>query len=212
MKTIHIIDDIVIDIPDGPVGILLSGGIDSAVLLYFLLKHVEADIHIFSLVYLKKHIHHGKATMDVVSRCAELTNNCNFLHHIQYREKSEHKDMFRIPELYLEKGIVNCVYTGVTKNPPDDVLNTFKYKTTESHERHPSVIRETRVGKYLIPWTNSDKKDIYKIYKKYNLLETLFPVTRSCDPSLSMDNFNNEVTYCGNCWECHEKLWGFGKF
>lgn len=212
MKTIHIIDNIVMNIPDGPLGILLSGGIDSAVLLYFLLKHVETEVHIFSTVYLKNHIHHGKATMNVVSKCAELTNNCNFLHYIQYREKSEYMDMFRIPDLYLEKGIINYLYTGITKDPPDDAMANFVNKSTEGQHRHPSVIRETQIGKYLIPLTNSDKKDIYSIYKKYNLMETLFPVTRSCDPALHSDDINNETAGCGKCWECEERFWGFGQF
>ena len=37
-----------LDIYDEPVGIMVSGGIDSAILLYYLMKHCSNTIHIYT--------------------------------------------------------------------------------------------------------------------------------------------------------------------
>ena len=73
-------------------------------------------------------------------------------------------------------------------------------------ERDPAEIRPTLVDNYYMPWTNIDKKKIYQIYKDYNLLESLFPLTRSCETLEEV-----KEPHCGNCWWCHERQWAFGK-
>ena len=52
---------------------------------------------------------------------------------------------------------------------------------------------------------NFDKKELAQIYKEYDLLDTLFPVTRSCE------GWQNITGHCGKCWWCEERMWGFGK-
>ena len=52
------------------------------------------------------------------------------------------------------------------------------------------------------PFFNLDKRQIAELYKQHNLLDTLFPLTVSCI---------TEITHCGECWFCKERIWGFGK-
>jgi len=43
------------------------------------------------------------------------------------------------------------------------------------------------------------------------LLETLFPVTRSCEWNEHVVGEDPGMEHCGNCWWCHERKWAFGR-
>jgi hypothetical protein len=52
---------------------------------------------------------------------------------------------------------------------------------------------------------------LHDIYEKYNLMDTLYPVTRSCE-WVSYTNWPDPGNnHCGKCWWCQERVWGFGK-
>ena len=210
-ENIKIIDNVHIPITDAPAGILVSGGADSALLLYFLMKNTNKTIHIFSLGNQKK-IKNLKTSIDVVSKCAELTDNYNFIHHINYEKEKSRENLFYLPTLFLKNKIISCVYTGITKNPPDFVTANFKNVSKEDDERNPNIIRDTQIREYFIPWTNLDKKSIAFIYTKYNLIDTLFQVTRSCEILDEKIDQNLTDEHCGKCWWCEERIWGFGRY
>ena len=73
--------DIELEIFDKENGIVVSGGADSALLLYFLLKFSKNKIHIFTLCNYVKGTESPKHAVDVVFKCAELTQNYNFNHY-----------------------------------------------------------------------------------------------------------------------------------
>lgn len=204
---INLLDNLDLEIPENNIGILVSGGVDSALLLYFLLKHSQNKVHIFSLAPRNKFSTNIKHSIDVIHKCAELTDNYNFTHHINYAIEQNRNNLFALPQLYLENREIDCCFTGVTKNPPLEILLTFGSPNTEDDERNPEVVRNVTDGKWHTPWTNIDKKDLYMLYKKHHLLYSLFPITRSCE-SLEQQYLG---TYCGTCWWCKERLWGFGK-
>jgi 7-cyano-7-deazaguanine synthase in queuosine biosynthesis len=56
------------------------------------------------------------------------------------------------------------------------------------------------------PFMMMDKKEIANIYKQYDLLDNLFPLTNSCG------GHSPANTHCEKCWNCRERLWAFGKF
>ena len=66
----------------------------------------------------------------------------------------------------------------------------------------------------MSPWYNVNKKFIAEQYKKFNLLDDLLPLTRSCEnrpaKPVIIDQFETEP--CGKCWWCLEKKWAFGHF
>ena len=41
-------EEVSLKIYDGPIGIMVSGGVDSAILLYYLMKHTKDTIHIYT--------------------------------------------------------------------------------------------------------------------------------------------------------------------
>jgi tRNA(Ile)-lysidine synthase TilS/MesJ len=76
------------DIPvfDSPVNILVSGGADSAILLYLLLQKYSNKIYIHTITNIDIGLQNVCAAINVVINCIELTNNKNIEHSIYYRK------------------------------------------------------------------------------------------------------------------------------
>ena len=199
------------------VGIMVSGGVDSAILLYYLMKHSKDKIHIFSYNKSRNNVTNLRVNISiaiqVVEACIKLTGNTNIEHHISYC-----KNLYDMPEQFIEEKRIKIVYSGVTSIPPKKVLDTFKLESLELDNRDPNVERDvlsfddTRYS----PWTNIDKKIIASMYKKENLLEKLFTMTRSCAYDPTHHYFIENVKdpgygHCGECWWCEEREWAFGR-
>jgi len=206
-----------LDIYDGPVGINLSGGADSAILLYYLMKHSKDKIHIFSLGNNDKRRVNISVATEVVEKCIQLTGNINIAHHINYCETQTGDTVYVTPKQFTEEKRVKIVYSGLTANPPKEVLDTFKLKSLELDDRAPNVNRDVLSlddTKYS-PWANIDKRKIASMYKEENLIEKLFPITRSCEYDPTHHYFRDDVKdpgagHCGECWWCEERYWAFG--
>lgn len=212
----EIYDGINFNIYDGKLGVSVSGGADSALVLFFLLKFNKSKIHIFTFADQQKQLINTKSAIDVVNTCIQLTGNSNLEHHIDYGEIKGIDTLFRNHDLYLKNKIVDYVYTGITKNPPKEVTDSFLEEVPVAVPRDPDVIRDVLwEGSWYRPWTNLNKRDLYNIYKKHNLLDTLFPKTRSCEfyntDIQEMEEFIRTHKHCGSCWWCEERMWGFGR-
>lgn len=210
MKTYNITESVEFNIYPGTLGVCVSGGADSALLLYFLLRYTTSTVHIFSLASQEKWLRNTHASINVVSKCAELTGNYNFVHHITYDAVQTKENLFVLPRQYIADDVISTMYTGVTKNPPFDVTAKFMLETLENLERDPTIVRPVKTDKWYIPWTNLDKQDLHDIYEQHKLLDILFPITRSCEwlNHAWPDPGNG---HCGKCWWCEERKWGFGR-
>ncbi len=207
-----------LDIYDGPVGIMVSGGADSAILLYHLMKHSKDKIHIFSLGNNDKRRLNLSIATQVVEKCIQLTGNINIEHHINYCETQTLNSLLVMPKQFIEEKRIKIVYNGVTANPPKKVLDTFKLRSLELDNRDPNVERDvlSSDGIWYAPWTNIDKKIIASMFKEENLIETLFSITRSCAYDPTHHYFIENVKdpgygHCGECWWCEEREWAFGR-
>ncbi len=200
------------------VGIMVSGGVDSAILLYYLMKHSKDKIHIFSynsprfnVTNLRVNI---SVAIQVVETCIKLTDNTNIEHHISYCD-----NLYDMPEQFIEEKRIKIVYSGVTSIPPKKVTDTFKLPSLEHHNRDSNVKRDVlknlSLGKYYSPYTNIDKKIIASMYKEENLIKKLYTMTRSCayEPKSKHNFFENikdpGLGHCGVCWWCEERNWAF---
>lgn len=56
----------------------------------------------------------------------------------------------------------------------------------------------------LTPFINIDKSDLADMYDEEGLMDNLFPLTKSC--------IGREVTPCFDCFWCYEKNWAFGLY
>jgi 7-cyano-7-deazaguanine synthase in queuosine biosynthesis len=207
MKRINLSNDTVVDIPDGPIGISCSGGVDSSLLLYILMANCTDTIHIFTLSNDRKGRANAVIVPKVIERCIQLTGNLNVIQHSYYAADQIENTLFDVPREYLKNKTISCIFFAITANPPTDVV--FTAQGSEQSNRDPSTIKKEieHDGFLYQPFVNKDKKTIADIYKQLNLMETLFPVTRSCEQIGKLEYYD----HCGKCWWCEERQWGFGR-
>lgn len=212
LKTIQVANTN-LDIYDGSIGVSCSGGADSTILLYHLMKHAKGTIHIFTTGNNQRERYNVKVACEVVEKCIRLTGNTNIEHHISYCEVQSFDTLFPKLDFYLKSGIIDMLYTGITANPPKEVSDTFKLPVSEANRDGNSDLIHHN-GKVYTPWYNINKQEIAKMYDE-ELLKDLFAITRSCeyDPTSSyFDNIENpQDGHCGECWWCEERKWAFGR-
>lgn len=201
-----------IDIPDVPIGVTCSGGADSSLLLYILMKYSTQPIHIFSGAFgVKKRsvINHTPAIID---KCIELTGKNDVFQHIVFCQEENQDEIIKLAKKYLDIGQVQIVFTGVTSVPPDSVTSEFTDQAAMTFiykERNPNIIKPIWQGakkRFYTPFINFNKQDIADLYSQYGILDSLFPLTRSCENKTSF------VGHCGNCWWCQERFWAFNRY
>jgi 7-cyano-7-deazaguanine synthase in queuosine biosynthesis len=191
-----------INLHHGPIGVSLSGGVDSSLLLYILMSHVKDHIHIFTCSSKEKLYTSSSASVNIIRKCIELTGKNNITHHTHYVDKQTKDNLF-YPGQFRN---VTILYTAITSNPPINVTEKFSNTLTEL-DRNPDIKKHFYNDdlSFYSPFVNINKEEIYNMYKELNLLDTLFPLTRSCE-SLELVN-----GHCGKCWWCEERMWAFKK-
>jgi len=196
-----------IDIYDGPIGISASGGADSSLLLYILMKNHPGPIHIFTLAMDEKLRGTAFTAVDVIEKCIQLTKMENVIHHTFYKDVYSFSALYDLQDDYIKLGLYNLRYLGLTANPPYEVHSKFIGKINTYEERDPEITRSTgpHINNSYTPFTNIDKLVIRDMYNELGILDTVFPLTRSCESRVS------STRHCGICWWCQERKWAFGK-
>lgn len=194
------------------VGLKISGGADSALVSYLLSKYVteqRPNIKIQPVTV----SHAGKSYQkeyaeSVINFCKKMFGDI-FLPHIHgwcdtAEDYVKSQDEI-ILKLYKDKKI-QCHFIGITQNPPSEVMNQIGWNGP-ADDRSANVKRPIKNNNAYRLLVNINKKGVYELYKKHNLLDTLFPLTRSCE------EFTEDFSkHCEECWFCKERYWGFGRY
>lgn len=189
------------------IGIKMSGGCDSSIVAYMLCDYVtknNLDVQLIPITVDLK----GKAFQSMfashVVKWLESYFDIKFeKHQTAFCPSKDKYISFQnalLTHLY-DKKIIECHYNGITKNPPDGSFTSWQSGPVD--DRSGESTNDLRSH---WPLKNIDKKGVAELYKEYNLLNTLFPITRSCEAWT--ENFDS---HCGECWWCQERLWGFGR-
>jgi hypothetical protein len=198
------------------IGIKLSGGADSAGISYMIFKTIhdkklDTEVVIittehndkpYQRIYSNKVLVWLREEFPLVKVIAHISNNTDGM------DYSDAQDIV-LDRAYNEFKIERH-YNGITQNPPRELSEQFE-------EEGMGEFDDTRFGHFAQwngdyhhpgyrPFINTDKKGVASIYEQYNLLNTLFLETRSCE-EVTLD-FRK---HCGKCWYCKEREWGFGK-
>ncbi|MCH2541987.1 MAG: hypothetical protein MKZ97_01505 [Alphaproteobacteria bacterium] len=194
---------------EGPIGISCSGGADSSLLLYFLMKYSNDKIYILSTGNKARQFKNVTTTNNVIQKCIELTGNINIEHHSTFCDHQTLSNIFDKLDYYRKNKLINIFYTGITANPPKSITDTFIEEVTEV-DRNPTIMKDVlrNNNKAYTPWINIDKKKLAQIYKEYNLIDSLFVYTRSCEWE-AQNVKDPKLGHCGICWWCQERAWGF---
>ena len=222
MKTITI-EDFSLDIHPGNIGVAVSGGADSTLMLYMLMKHVTQPIHVISCGNGMTNDQEPVNALKIVNAVKKLTgkNNVYFTSHW-----SENKQLgTAFPKELLSKLDIDVLYLGFTRPPPDGAITDFNITNSAAVGGvDKGLIRQTFWSKdddlvqvfgpkvegislgvaICSPFININKKEIAKLYKSLDI-EALYSMTRSCESLTALD------VHCGECWWCKERMWAFGK-
>ena len=220
---------------DGPVGVSVSCGADSAIILYLLMKEVTHDLHIYNVIgEYRRHVLEP-AFDRVVERCKELTGKTNVFVHKLHVPKPPVELIFKLYKDSLESGEVDIVYTGMTKFPPDEVYVDWEEKLPEWHVQsrkasnvHPLFGFEVKLPpntNFAVPPLSIDGKHVDSIKQDdrvYNpminhdkqdiaKLYRALNIEKELFPyTRSCEDDDHINGHCGKCWWCNERLWGFG--
>ena len=132
-----------------------------------------------------------------------------------------------IDETVATIGEYTQVFNGVTANPPEEIgqafwgsSEVFGEKVWECREKHrdwdvrkskPEVNDDSKRNiLHCCPFVQHHKGHVAELYKRYDLIDSLLPLTRSCEGwDYMTDGFTKE---CGECWWCMERSWAFRQY
>jgi len=170
-------------------GIMLSGGADSTLLLWMLLKN---NINPLPFVVNRRNgsITNTKCVIDWINNYYNISypyptmvGNPSSLTHDQ-QVKSGLREVFK-------KEFATHVYLGTIKPPPVDFPKNPPDQTLKNKNKN-----------IITPFLLKNKKDIYKLYKTNNILD-LLKITHSCEIY--------DDKHCNKCFSCYERLWGMNE-
>lgn len=173
-----------IPVPDtyNSIGIAMSGGMDSTLLLALMMPHLD-------LSKITAYTVDRRRSTDVVKRV---------LAHLGADIPVLPKEDPQLPTGVLRSVFVQArtevdyFYTGTNKNPAwaDDLPGGRK------PVRYPDVSN----GNVLMPFAKSLKTEILELYRQNDMLD-LLALTYTCT--------ENPDTPCNACFACHERTWAF---
>jgi 7-cyano-7-deazaguanine synthase in queuosine biosynthesis len=200
------------------VGIKLSGGADSAIVCYMLAMHVvkeRTDVSVYAITCNAE----GKEyqvdfARRVMLKINELTG-LQFAGHLTATartDSSEHytADQDSLIDTVYTNNIVDMHFAGITANPnqdeaPELYINRWEMPS-DDRSKLPTK-RPKQYGRSYCPLINIDKRGVAELYCNLGVIDSLFPVTRSCEAYTA-----NFTKHCGKCWFCKERFWGFGRY
>jgi len=208
------------------IGIWMSGGADSSLLCYLLAEHIKKEkldikIQPLTIDYKRPFKFIAGDVIDEVKKLLDAEDM--FLKPLVYNPPDgldwTAEELATQFHLQNKENIIEnrfqVLFSGITTNPPKEVQTTFSWGVLADVEikRGDNVVKETTRHFYrdgyeffeIKPFFNLNKKDIAKFYKEKNLINTLFPLTRSCE------KVGTVAGHCGKCWWCEERHWAFGK-
>ena len=161
-------------------GILLSGGIDSAVLLYLIIKNnpfVQIQPYTIAkkdgaILYADPVIDHFNKKFELAIPNTIAVGDPNVYHRLQ--SKTAVKEIF-------EKYAVDRLFIAINQNPPE--LNDLPGA--------PQRDRRSDNPKILFPFVDLYKNDILRIIKDEGQLD-LADITHSCT--------EQQIGRCNHCW------------
>lgn len=201
------------------IGIWMSGGADSSMLTYLLAKHIKEnnlDIKIQPLSVRRGRpnnpIYAGNV-IDFIEEELKIRMNGHIVYYpdINDEHQREIKEFWDRDNENFRKGLFQILFSGITKNPPknDETISVNKERSRDEDADRP-LVSENGIRYYINPFFDINKRDLAKLYKDHGVLETLFPITYSCEGDEITTKFHTK--HCEKCWWCEERFWAFGRY
>jgi hypothetical protein len=180
---------------DKKYGIMLSGGLDSAVLMYLILKeNKNVNIQPFSIpkqdeshMFVPKILEFFEVLFDIEIPSTILIGDSS-VHHSQ-------QSTVAIKQIFKDYAEINFIYFATNQNP----THNFDYDRY-SKGSYPDRVKASPHPKILMPFIEMYKDEILKIVFDNDQGE-LLKITHSCT--------EQKTGRCGQCFQCNERAWAF---
>lgn len=223
------------------IAVALSGGADSALLLYLLCKIITER-------NLKTTIHCISHTRMWKTRPWQQTDNLRVFHNMcsRFNVNMVRHTNFIAPDLeygnvgptikdeygklvsgdniqqraYSEyichTNNVDCFYNAVTRNPPIHLEGAMRERDIVKNDSNKHMELMEHMGIIAShPFRFTDKSWVLKQYRKNNIMD-LFEITRSCEGEFQGIDYQSYtpgqyVPVCNKCFWCLERNWAVGQ-
>lgn len=182
---------------DGPykkIGILVSGGIDSALVAYLLIKKNKQKnwpyiIVPFTIRRQGVSDEYSKPIVKLINKLLDVDWQLPII--IDPGDLHHSKMVGTAIDIIFYTLDFDLVYTGTNKIPSIKLsgLAPARTKTTRPH-----MLKN--------PLENLEKSETIRLFYEY-AIEELLIITHSCT--------QQTVGRCNNCWQCNERAWGFSQ-
>lgn len=180
-----------ITLPEKPIALMLSGGFDSAVLLYLLCKSGAKNISCFTIDHMNS-VYYAGLIVDLVQ---QKFPEVNIGHEVL--EKTSDNMIQIINQGY---GSVSrqgyFLFDAATRNPSLEDLPDLPESRPPRAENYPRKLMDC-------PFMEITKAEVIKIAHENDILDELAAITHSCTET------NGQR--CGECWQCLERKISFEK-
>ena len=185
---------------DGNIGVLLSGGMDSLLLLTLLCDNFDRQRYvIFTIDKADGSTRWTEKILDYISE--RFPTNEFYQQIIKGGDQDEKKELGVSGKAGFADVLINyydnlgILYSGNTMNPP-----TYFWHNTDAPLRGAAVAAAEKFEKFVTPFAHLDKSYTVKLAHD-NLYEHVFKMSHSCT--------ERPRGRCGVCWQCNERQWGF---
>ena len=178
------------------IGLMLSGGMDSTILLFLILKEIQDNKINVGLTAFIVPVERLKSTEYSYRIINFLENYFQIKINVQVIGSGSlpHNLNINVPaRIILHQKLVDKLYVGVNQNPPVD------FGVPQINRRHPDAAIPETVG---FPFVQLYKTHILELYRIFNILE-LAHMTHSCG--------SNADCPCEKCFHCFERSWAFNE-
>ena len=183
-----------IEVPENVanVGVFISGGIDSTVLLYALLAYRKNNLKTFGITALTV----NKTTSNLYSKriLSKLEKEFGTIPHIQDIDNSGSEAGAVTQAIARMRNEIHygLIYTGVNSNPPEHLIKIRgPYPKRPASNTHKNLV---------LPFMYLFKSHIIEL--AYILqADWILPYTHSCT--------QEDLAECFECFACQERAWGF---
>jgi len=212
----------------GNILLWVSGGLDSALGLYIISKHIKENKLKPKIVVAtwqrdkndnpgkKKqvakdwNVTHAKKVIAWVEKELKLAKTC--ITHVVVPTppktglKIDEKHWVAVFDDNKKKHKLKSMFGFVTKNPSRPVMKEHGMYTDERPKYRDGTHRKQSHS----PFQNMDKQFIARGFEREGLMKGLYPLTRSCEGQA--DVTKNFTKPCKKCWWCKEKFWAFNQY
>lgn len=194
------IRSVLVDVlPNTKYGIMLSGGLDSACLMYLIIeecltKNIDVNLSVFNIpktdgssLYVNNIITYFNKKYDLKIPAAIKVGNPK-AHHTEQSKTA-------ITDIFTNYNI-DKLFVGTNQNPPPP----FDLKKFGEGKYPDRVTSSPDPSKIIMPFINLHKSHVVDILFQTKQQE-LIEITHTCT--------ERQVGRCGECFQCQERKWAF---